>query len=301
MSHIVRRVRKEDCFIYLQATIGYGDKSPQTYIGKMITSCLCICGVAFWTLPSGIIGSGFALKVEQKKREKQFNRLVPAAATLIQNWWRMIACRHPHLTATWRMYRIEMKRSHKTSNYIESNQKALNNLRLRTGPSVPLGHNQYSTPHEKVSWRRVESADELEISQRVAINIFRLIKFHVARRKFRQAHKPYDFKDIMDENAQGNLKVMYTLADIQRRLDQTLGLPKSYPLNLTDKDREKLTINCKVTRIESRLTSLERQINRVITILEESRGKVDRPDGKLFVVDRITDKNEEKDMEEQSG
>jgi hypothetical protein len=55
----------------------------------MITSCLCICGVAFWTLPSGIIGSGFALKVEQKKREKQFNRLVPAAASFIQNWWRL--------------------------------------------------------------------------------------------------------------------------------------------------------------------------------------------------------------------
>lgn len=45
----------------------------------------------FWTLPGGIIGSGFALKVEQKNKKKQFNRLVPAAATLIQSWWRMKA------------------------------------------------------------------------------------------------------------------------------------------------------------------------------------------------------------------
>ena len=45
--------------------------------------------MAFWTLPGGIIGSGFALQVEQKNKKKQFNRLVPAAATLIQSWWRM--------------------------------------------------------------------------------------------------------------------------------------------------------------------------------------------------------------------
>ena len=52
---------------------------------------LCIIGVVFWTLPSGIIGSGFALKVGEKNKKKQFNRLVPAAATLIQSWWRMKA------------------------------------------------------------------------------------------------------------------------------------------------------------------------------------------------------------------
>jgi hypothetical protein len=43
--------------------------------------------MAFWTLPAGIIGSGFALKVEQKNKKKQFNRLVPAAASLIQAWY----------------------------------------------------------------------------------------------------------------------------------------------------------------------------------------------------------------------
>ncbi len=45
----------------------------------------------FWTLPGGIIGSGFALKVEEENKKKQFNRLLPAAATLIQSWWRMKA------------------------------------------------------------------------------------------------------------------------------------------------------------------------------------------------------------------
>jgi hypothetical protein len=256
--------------IVFKATIGYGDKCPRTYIGKMITSCLCICGVAFWTLPSGIIGSGFALKVEQKKREKQFNRLVPAAAGLIQNWWRMIASRRPESIATWRIYRIETKRPYKYNRHTGSSF-AINSSdtsRIRNG-LTGLHTSSNGIPSEKMSWRKVEKIDDLDGNQIVAIRMIRIIKYHVAKRKFRQAHKPYNFKDIMDENAQGNLKVMYTLADIQRRLDQTLGLPKSYPIILSDKEREQLTLNAKVQRLETKLTGLERQTNRVISLLEE--------------------------------
>jgi hypothetical protein len=72
--------------IITMTTIGYGDKSPQTFYGKIITNTLCIFGIGFWTLPGGVIGSGFALKVEQKNKKKQFNRLLPAAASYIQAW-----------------------------------------------------------------------------------------------------------------------------------------------------------------------------------------------------------------------
>jgi hypothetical protein len=256
----------------------------------MITSCLCICGVAFWTLPSGIIGSGFALKVEQKKREKQFNRLVPAAASLIQNWWRMTAARHSHLQATWRIYRIEIKRSNKHTRQTGSSF-AINTSSSNNGPTVynsPASGN----PLEKISWRKIESADDLDKNQRTAIRMIRIIKYHVAKRKFRQAHKPYNFKDIMDENAQGNLKVMYTLADIQRRLDQTLGLPKSYPIVLSDKEREQLTLNAKVQRLEIKLTGLERQTNRVIALLEELYQRSTN-EGKERAMSRISAVSEE--------
>ncbi|XP_037550433.1 potassium voltage-gated channel subfamily KQT member 1.1 [Nematolebias whitei] len=39
----------------------------------------------------GILGSGFALKVQQKQRQKHFNRQIPAAACLIQTSWRCFA------------------------------------------------------------------------------------------------------------------------------------------------------------------------------------------------------------------
>ncbi|CAF0765323.1 unnamed protein product [Adineta ricciae] len=260
--------------IVTMATIGYGDKCPRTYIGKMITSCLCICGVAFWTLPSGIIGSGFALKVEQKKREKQFNRLVPAAANLIQNWWRLVASRRANLPATWRIYRIETKRPNKLNRHLGSTFAMSGSTSSNGTPRTRSGQNFFNLssngiPLDKISWRKIEKAEDLDDNQRIAIRMLRIIKYHVAKRKFRQAHKPYDFKDIMDENAQGNLKVMYTLADIQRRLDQSLGLPKAYPLVLSDKDREQLTLNAKVQRLETKLVGLEKQTSRVISLLEE--------------------------------
>jgi len=38
-------------------TIGFGDLYPTTFMAKIITTTICYLGVAFWCLPSGIIGS----------------------------------------------------------------------------------------------------------------------------------------------------------------------------------------------------------------------------------------------------
>lgn len=53
----------------------------------------------------GILGSGFALKVQQKQRQKHFNRQIPAAAMLIQCLWRCYAAdKSFNSTATWQVY-----------------------------------------------------------------------------------------------------------------------------------------------------------------------------------------------------
>ncbi|TNN49854.1 Potassium voltage-gated channel subfamily KQT member 1 [Liparis tanakae] len=86
-------------------TIGYGDKIPQTWVGKAIASCFSVFAISFFALPAGILGSGFALKVQQKQRQKHFNRQIPAAACLIQTLWRCYAAEKPNGCAgTWRMY-----------------------------------------------------------------------------------------------------------------------------------------------------------------------------------------------------
>ena len=69
-------------------------------------------------LPQGILGSGFALKVQQKQRQKHYNRQIPAAAQLIQCLWRCHAAeRTSGCTATWTIHlrvreRINIESSH---------------------------------------------------------------------------------------------------------------------------------------------------------------------------------------------
>ncbi|KAM5319803.1 potassium voltage-gated channel subfamily KQT member 1 isoform 2-T2 [Glossophaga mutica] len=92
-------------------TIGYGDKVPQTWVGKTIASCFSVFAISFFALPAGILGSGFALKVQQKQRQKHFNRQIPAAASLIQTAWRCYAAENPD-SSTWKIYVRKAPRGH---------------------------------------------------------------------------------------------------------------------------------------------------------------------------------------------
>ncbi|PRD26600.1 UNVERIFIED_CONTAM: Potassium voltage-gated channel subfamily KQT member 1 [Trichonephila clavipes] len=86
-------------------TIGYGDTVPKTWMGKIVASCFSVFAISFFALPAGILGSGFALKVQQKQRQKHFNRQIPAAATLIQCLWRCYAADKSFMsTATWKIH-----------------------------------------------------------------------------------------------------------------------------------------------------------------------------------------------------
>ncbi|NP_001108379.1 potassium voltage-gated channel, KQT-like subfamily, member 2a [Danio rerio] len=65
-------------------TIGYGDKFPVTWNGRLIAATFSLIGVAFFALPAGILGSGFALKVQEQHRQKHFEKRRNPAAGLIQ-------------------------------------------------------------------------------------------------------------------------------------------------------------------------------------------------------------------------
>ncbi|XP_026674454.1 potassium voltage-gated channel subfamily KQT member 1-like isoform X2 [Ceratina calcarata] len=74
-------------------------------MGKIVASCFSVFAISFFALPAGILGSGFALKVQQKQRQKHFNRQIPAAAMLIQCLWRCYAAdKAINSVATWNIY-----------------------------------------------------------------------------------------------------------------------------------------------------------------------------------------------------
>ncbi|KAL2096838.1 hypothetical protein ACEWY4_006045 [Coilia grayii] len=87
-------------------TIGYGDKTPKTWAGRLLAGTFCLIGVSFFALPAGILGSGLALKVQEQHRQKHFEKRRNPAAGLIQSAWRYYATNplRDDLIATWRFY-----------------------------------------------------------------------------------------------------------------------------------------------------------------------------------------------------
>merc|ERR1712008_554526 len=111
-------------------TIGYGDTVPRTWVGKIVASCFSVFAISFFALPAGILGSGFSLKVQQKQRQKHFNRQIPAAARLIQSLWRCHAAEEGNKnTTTWKIYLQEAAHASKTP--IKSLVKKASVLRRR--------------------------------------------------------------------------------------------------------------------------------------------------------------------------
>uniref|UniRef100_A0A3Q3IV69 Potassium voltage-gated channel, KQT-like subfamily, member 2a n=1 Tax=Monopterus albus TaxID=43700 RepID=A0A3Q3IV69_MONAL len=87
-------------------TIGYGDKVPKSWYGRLLAATFSMIGVAFFALPAGILGSGFALKVQEQHRQKHFEKRRNPAASLIQAAWRFYATNlsRTDLLCTWDFY-----------------------------------------------------------------------------------------------------------------------------------------------------------------------------------------------------
>uniref|UniRef100_A0A452TJD5 Potassium voltage-gated channel subfamily KQT member 1 n=1 Tax=Ursus maritimus TaxID=29073 RepID=A0A452TJD5_URSMA len=127
-------------------TIGYGDKVPQTWVGKTIASCFSVFAISFFALPAGILGSGFALKVQQKQRQKHFNRQIPAAASLIQAV--TCAAENPD-SSTWKMYVRKPARNHALLSPSPKPKKSVKRkkFKLDKDNGVNPGEKMLTVPH----------------------------------------------------------------------------------------------------------------------------------------------------------
>ncbi|KAF5914978.1 hypothetical protein HPG69_018448, partial [Diceros bicornis minor] len=122
-------------------TIGYGDKYPQTWNGRLLAATFTLIGVSFFALPAGILGSGFALKVQEQHRQKHFEKRRNPAAGLIQSAWRFYATNlsRTDLHSTWQYYErtvtVPMYRLIPPLNQLEllRNLKSKSGLTFRTG------------------------------------------------------------------------------------------------------------------------------------------------------------------------
>ncbi|XP_078016788.1 potassium voltage-gated channel subfamily KQT member 5 isoform X1 [Epinephelus lanceolatus] len=293
-------------------TIGYGDKTPQTWTGRLLSAGFALLGISFFALPAGILGSGFALKVQEQHRQKHFEKRRNPAASLIQCVWRSyaadensvsIATWKPHLKAlhtcspakkeqgettyskglsNGRLFRRYTRkyRSQKLSfkdrvrmasprgQSMKSRQTSINdrqrsspgnevvggpelmggspakvqkswsfNDRTRFRPSLRLkSQTRTAVPDVDTGMTTEDSFDErgchcdvtvedLSAPLKAVIRAVRIMKFHVAKKKFKETLRPYDVKDVIEQYSAGHLDMLCRIKSLQTRLDTVVGPP----------------------------------------------------------------------------
>ncbi|XP_008404494.1 potassium voltage-gated channel subfamily KQT member 5 isoform X4 [Poecilia reticulata] len=320
-------------------TIGYGDKTPKTWTGRMLSAGFALLGISFFALPAGILGSGFALKVQEQHRQKHFEKRRNPAAYLIQCVWRSYAADENSVSvATWKPHlkalhtcsptkkdqgesttsqklsfkeRVRMAsprgqsiKNRQTSSVNDRRspvadsgtegtspakvQKSWSfNDRTRFRPSLRLKSQSRSTTDADSAVTGDDafddkgchceiSVEDLLPSVKTVIRAVRIMKFHVAKKKFKETLRPYDVKDVIEQYSAGHLDMLCRIKSLQTRVDQILGKGQ-VPLDkkireklLSDGDMlEDMSMLGRVCKVERQVQSIESKLDSLLDIYRQ--------------------------------
>ncbi|XP_032746962.1 potassium voltage-gated channel subfamily KQT member 1-like [Rattus rattus] len=105
---------------------------------------------------------------------------------------------------------------------------------------------------------------------RATIKVIRRMQYFVAKKKFQQARKPYDVRDVIEQYSQGHLNLMVRIKELQRRLDQSIGKPSLFiPISEKSKDRGSNTIGARLNRVEDKVTQLDQRLVIITDMLHQ--------------------------------
>jgi potassium voltage-gated channel KQT-like subfamily protein len=285
-------------------TVGYGDAVPQTWKGKIIACFCALFGISFFALPAGILGSGFALKVQQQQRQKHMIRRRGPAATLIQSLWRCYASNEGHHSeATWKIHlqpasrsptsvknpslltrmstirrtrradsrsparqKTRLANANQSADNLSMMEEVLINSQRNSEASIFLKRNSdvnFLEPEEDST-----SITSLTKRHKGAIRAIRKLKYLVAKRKFKEALKPYDIKDVIESYSAGHTDLVFKVKGIQTRLDQILGVQGSKAKDVYD---SKTSLASKIVNIERQVDTIDEKLQLFIEMYQKDR------------------------------
>ncbi|KAM9776486.1 potassium voltage-gated channel subfamily KQT member 4 isoform 14-T14 [Syngnathus typhle] len=316
-------------------TIGYGDKIPRTWQGRLLAAGFALLGVSFFALPAGILGSGFALKVQEEHRQKHFEKRRMPAANLIQAAWRLYStdAKHSYLTATWYFYDSMLPSFRRPeapcSKLGFRDRLRMNNSRSAQvirgkasspqapGPAVRRSPSQENVPdvaspgkvqkswsfNDRTRFRTslrlkarppvdvevpgedgVEdrgycdvAMDEVIPAVKTLIRAVRILKFLVAKRKFKETLRPYDVKDVIEQYSAGHLDMLGRIKSLQMRVDQIIGrgavqadkkarLEKGEKTPLELDSLDELSMMGRVVKVEKQIQSIENKLDLLLNL-----------------------------------
>ncbi|XP_064317994.1 potassium voltage-gated channel subfamily KQT member 1 isoform X3 [Phalacrocorax carbo] len=117
----------------------------------------------------------------------------------------------------------------------------------------------------------VSDVAQLTEAHRTAVKVIRRMQYFVARRKFQQARKPYDVRDVIEQYSQGHLNMMVRIKELQRRLDHSLGKPGLF---LPEKgvDKGYYTVGARLIRLEDKVMQMDQKLDGILNTLQAQFG-----------------------------
>lgn len=116
----------------------------------------------------------------------------------------------------------------------------------------------------------ITHVSQLRDHHRATIKVIRRMQYFVAKKKFQQARKPYDVRDVIEQYSQGHLNLMVRIKELQRRLDQSIGKPSLFiPISEKSKDRGSNTIGARLNRVEDKVTQLDQRLVIITDMLHQ--------------------------------
>ena len=206
-------------------SVGYGDMSPITWQGKLVTCLLAMFGIVFFILPAGILGSGFALKAQENNREQHMDQRRSPAAALIQSMWRLRAASEQPLShggtsqASWPSQLLARRGGHKTPRTRPSTTNVVSpeDGGGRRGKEVVLAVEDLEEP---------VPPDMFVLTQQIkgAVLMLRRMKYFAQKKHMKRAMKPYDIMDIVESYSAGHNDLVATVKTMKR---QVLNIDRS--------------------------------------------------------------------------
>ncbi|KAI8497413.1 Potassium voltage-gated channel sub KQT member 4 [Branchiostoma belcheri] len=298
-------------------TVGYGDATPDTWLGKLVAVGFSLLGISFFMLPAGILGSGFALKVQEQARQKHFARRRHPAAALIQCLWRCyagdknsrsIATWLPHLRAVpdrkeaaakKKSFKSQLSRFSTSSPLARPTVSRLQGLEgsdsvdqqfttqvsaesSGTGRQMSVADTSKPLSGKKpagVRWKETVNAVMNALSEEEYHQPWGLARLSPAhknairaiRRKFREALRPYDVKDVIEQYSAGHVDLLARVKHLQSRLDEILGSSSRSPGHTKDKysNDPKMPLQSRVIRLEKQVHNIDQKLDVLINLMHQ--------------------------------
>uniref|UniRef100_A0A8C4NVH1 Potassium voltage-gated channel subfamily KQT member 2 n=1 Tax=Dicentrarchus labrax TaxID=13489 RepID=A0A8C4NVH1_DICLA len=246
-------------------TIGYGDKFPITWNGRLLAATFTLIGVSFFALPAGILGSGFALKVQEQHRQNPFLYHLLSILSLVVPVGPGVA---PGVASG-----------------APGGPGGLGSVQaLRRSPSMEPSLEDSPSKVPK-SWSfgersrtrqafRIRGAASRQNSEGKMCDIMR---FMVSKRKFKESLRPYDVMDVIEQYSAGHLDMLARIKNLQSRVDQIVG--RGTPI--ADKDRPKAaseelpedpSMMGRLGKVEKQVLSMERKLDFLVNIYIQRMG-----------------------------